>query len=224
MILNEDFFNDIEIKDEDLTNDEPKTPRELIEHKISESEMVLIIRIIYRDKFQDGRFNIWSRIERMMKRLEYMLNIYNINISEPFITYRPNFFYILRDKKIPDNYTLIQHKGCNLYFPENKLREYGPDKTIEEEYLELFVFLDKNVPVFKRAMSACNFAISLDKCIWKDVTNPKDDCFSWYKLYHIDDVDSSVIKSYFGYNSYINDDGYWIYKSVLNIVPEEVAE
>lgn len=54
MILNEDFFNDVEIKDEELTVEEPnlpveeynvKTSRELIEHKISESEMVLMIYI-----------------------------------------------------------------------------------------------------------------------------------------------------------------------------------
>ena len=51
MILNEDFFNDVEIKDEDLTIEVPakeyneKTSRELLEHKISESEMVLEIFI-----------------------------------------------------------------------------------------------------------------------------------------------------------------------------------
>ena len=52
MILNEDFFNDVEIKDEDLAAElqpieeyNEKTPRELIEHKISESEMVLMIYI-----------------------------------------------------------------------------------------------------------------------------------------------------------------------------------
>ena len=231
MILNEDFFNDVEIKDEDLTVEEPnptlkeyneKTSRELIEHKISESEMYLNIKTF---KFH-GQYNIWHIIERVMKRLKYMLDIYNISISEPFITYTGVGYGILKYKKFLDNYTIIQHKGCNLYFPEDKLREYGPDETIKNESLELFVFLDKKIPVFKTAKSAYNFLIGLDKCIWKDITDSEDECFRWCDFYDIDDVynGDGIISTYYNSNSYVTDDGSEIYKSVLNIVPEEVAE
>ena len=228
MLLNEDFFNDIEIKDEDLTAEVPveepaeesKTPRELIEHKVSESEMFLTIRIIH---FR-GEFDIWHRIERIMKRVKYMFDIYNINISEPFLTYKDVSFKILKDKEFPNNCTLIQHKGCNLYFPEDKLRKYEIDEVMNSE-LNLFVFLDKKIPVFKTARSAYNFAISLDKCLWKDVTDKKDN-FRWCDFYNIDNVynGDGIITTRSFENSYVTGDGNYIYKSVLNIVPEELAE
>ena len=235
MILNEDFFNDIEIKDDVLTAEEPaekyveqyneKTSRELIEHNMSESEMVLRIDIF---KFPE-EFDIWHRIECMMKRLKYMLNIYNINISEPFVTYRHLYFDILKHKQFPDkkyDYTIIQHEGCNLYLPEDKLREHGPDKVImDEPYEVLFVFLDKKLPVFKTAMSAYNFVIGLDECFWKDVTDPKGECFRRCGFYDINDVYmTGSINSYSDNNSYVNNDGNQIYKSVLNIVSKELAE
>ena len=228
MILNEDFFNDIEIKDEDLTVEQPieeyneKTSRELIEHKISESEMVLMIYIDL-DQFH-GQYNIWHRIEHIMKRLKYMFNIYNINLSEPFITLSSISYKILKYKEYPVDYTIIQHEGCNLYFHEDEFREYGPDKVILDGDLKLFVFLDKKLPVFKTARSAYNFAINLDKCLWKDVTNPKDECFISCNFYGINDVYTDVINSFASSNSYVNNDGTQIYESVLNIVPEELAE
>ena len=223
MILNEDFFNDIEIKDEDLTAEQPKTSRELIEHKISESEMFLMIYIDL-DQFHE-LYNIWHRIERIMKRVKYMFDIYNINISEPFLTYRDVSFKILKDKEFPDNYSLIQHGGCNLYFSKDELREYGLDKVIMNRELELFVFLDKKLPVFKTARSAYNFALNLDKCIWKDITNPKNECLYWYDLYNINDVHNSsgLIRSYADSNSYVNDIADMIYRSVLKLVPEELG-
>ena len=221
MILNEDFFNDIEIKDEDLTVEQSKTPRELLEHKMSESEMVLMINIF---KIREG-FDIWYRIKRMMKILKYMFNIYNINISEPFLTYTEDVFDILRYKKFPDDYTIIQHKGCNLYFEESALRKYGPDKVIMKDVPYLFVFLDKKIPVFTTARSAYNFVNNLNKCIWRD-PNYDDGCFSWYGLYNINDVyfEHWLINGYSFSFSYINNDGTWIYNSVLNIVPKELAE
>ena len=233
MILNEDFFNDVEIKDDDLTAEEPveepdkeyneKTSRELIEHKISESEMVLMIDII---DFH-GQFDIWHRIECMMKRLEYMFNIYNINISEPFITYNKLSFDILIHKKIPDkkdNYIIIQHKGCNLFFPENKLREYGPDETIRDEMLELFVFLDKKIPVFKTARSAYNFLIGLDKCLWKDATKKVD--FRWCESYDIDNVHKNgrTILTHSWENTYVNDYARNIFYNIIRLVPEELGK
>ena len=237
MILNEDFFNDVEIKDEDLTVEEPaekpteeyneKTSRELIEYKMSESEMLLFISIMYPENF-----NIWRRIERVMKRLKYMFDIYNINInlSEPFIMYASISSDILKDKEFPDkkdNYTIIQHEGCNLYFPEDKLRKYGPDKTVKDEVLKVLVFLDKKVPVFKTARSAYNFAINLDKCFWKDNTDSGNECFYSYGLYNINKNKicngGKVIESYSFNNSYVNDYAIWIYNGVLNIVPKEVA-
>ena len=202
MILNEDFFNDIEINDEVLTDDEPveepakeyneKTSRELLEHKMSESEMILMI---YIDTYYFNKpFDIWHRIERIMKRLKYMFDIYNINLSEPFITYGGiGSINILEDKKIPDNYTIIQHEGCNLYFPERKLRIYEPDEIITKRDYDLFVFLDKKLPVFKTARSAYNFLIGLDKCLWKDVTDPKDERFRNCDFYYIND-DPEIIK------------------------------
>ena len=235
MILNEDFFNDIKIKDEDLTTEVPnlthkeynvKTSRELIEYEISESEMVLKILI----NFFNGKCNnICHRIERIMKRVKYMFDIYNINISEPFITYSDISFEILKDKKFPNknaNYILIQHEGCNLYFPEDKLRTYGPDETVKDDIFEAFVFLDKKLPVFKTAKSAYNFLIGLDKCLWKDVTDPKDECFRWCNFYDIDNVyvNKQIIETFCDSNSYVNDDATRMYKSVLNIVPEELAE
>ena len=228
IILNEDFFNDVEIKDEDLTIEEPakeyneKTSRELIEHKMSESEMVLMIHI--NTSCYHIQFNIWHRIERIMKRLKYMLNIYNISISEPFLTYKDDSRKILKDKKFPDDYTIIQHKGCNLYFPECRLREYEPDQIINDVDLELFVFLDKKISVFTIARSAYNFAISLDKCIWKDVTNFNDDCFRWYKLHNINKIsnNSEIIESHFDSNRY--DGAIFIYKSVLHLVSEELSK
>ena len=230
MILNEDFFNDIEIKDEDLTVEKPnqtlkeyneKTSRELIEHKISESEMVLFISIECPENF-----NICHRIERIMKRVKYMFDIYNINISEPFLTYRKLSFKILKDKEFPDNYTIIQHEGCNLYFPEDELREYGADETIRNESLNLFVFLDKKIPVFMTARSAYNFAVSLDKCIWKDVTNPKYDCFCWYDIYNINDIyyGGAVIESFADNNSYVTDNAIKIFETIIRLVPEELAK
>ena len=166
---------------------------------MSESEMVLTIRINY---FY-GDFDIWHRIERIMKRVKYMFDIYNINISDPFLMCNS----ILNYKYFPDNYTIIQHKGCNLYFPEDELREYGPDKVIMKKILEVFVFLDKKIPVFKTAMSVYNFAVRLDKCIWKDITNDRFGCFNWYGLYNINDVYTDVINSFASSNSYINNDG-----------------
>ena len=234
MILNEDFFNDIEIKDEDLTDEEPnlteepakeyneKTSKELLKHKISESEMVLMI---YIHGF-NGEFDIWHIIERIMKRLKYMFNIYNINLSEPFITDGDTSFDILENKNFPFFYTIIQHEGCNLYFPERKLREYELDE-IMNDYLELFVFLDKKIPVFKTARSAYNFLIGLDKCLWKDITDSINDCIRWCDIYDIDNVNidngDEIISTYS--NSYIhNDDATKMYKSVLNIVPKKVAK
>ena len=237
MILNKNFFDDIEIKDEDLTTEEPnlilkeynkKTSRELIEHKMSESEMVLVIHI---NQFNRECNNIWRRIEHIMKRLKYILDIYNINInlSEPFITYSYISFDILKYKFFPnknDNYTIIQHEGCNLYFPEDRLREYGPDKVIMEEYLDLFVFLDKKIPVFKTARNAYNFVIGLDKCIWKDITDYDDECFEWYDLYNINDIyyGSKVTGSFSDNNSYVTDNARVIFETIIRLVPEELAE
>ena len=236
-ILNESYFDDIEVKDEDLTDEEPdltlkeyneKTSKKLIKSKISESEIVLMIEIHM--KYFKGQFNIWHRIERIMKRLKYMFNIYNINLSEPFITYEEISYQILKNKKFPDkeeNYTIIQHEGCNLYFPEDKLREYGPDKTLKNGVPKVLVFLDKKLPVFKTARSAYNFLIGLDKCLWKDITVLKDDCFRWCDFFY--DIDNAyngneIFTTFSFKNSYIHNDGTWIYDNVLKLVPEELAK
>ena len=226
MILNEDFFNNVEIKDDDLTVEQPveeyneKTSRELLEHKISESEMILEIYIT--DNFH-GQYNIWHRIEHILKRLKYMFDIYNINLSEPFITYERVYQEMLEDKTFPDDYTIIQHKGCNLYFPEDELREYEPDKILDKKELKLFVFLDKKIPVFKTARSAYNFVNNLNKCIWKDVTDFNGECFNWYGLYKRNDFDYDVNVIGDSCIFYINNYADNMFDSIIKIVSEEVG-
>ena len=229
MILNEDFFNDIEIKDEDITTEEPNLPaiepnkntlRELIEHNMSESEMFLWIRI---NLFYNP-VNIWHRIKRIMKRLKYMFDIYNINLSEPFLTHDIVYLKKLKDENFSDDYTFIQHEGCILYFPEDELRKYGPDGVVMDEELNLFVFLDKKVPVFTTARSAYNFINNLNKCIWKDAANQYEyECFEWYDFYNnINDLDAVFGIHYM--KLYENDNADNMFNSIKKLVPEEVAE
>ena len=229
MILNEDFFNDVEIKDEDLNAEEPnltvgepneKTLRELIEHNMSESEMFLWIRI---NLFYNSA-NIWHRIKRIMKRLKYMFDIYNISISEPFLTYDVVYLKKLEDENFSDDYTFIQHEGCILYFPEDELKKYGPDGAVMDEELNLFVFLDKKIPVFTTARSAYNFVNNLNKCIWKDATNQyENECFEWYDFYNnINDFDAMFGIRYV--NLYENDNADNMFDSIKKLVPEELAE
>ena len=183
--------------------------------------MILVISI---DTFAFHiQFNIWHRIECVMKRLKYLFGIYNINLSESFLMYEDVSLRILKNKKFPVNCTLIQHEGCNLYFPEDELRKYGPDKVIMKKYLKLFVFLDKKLPVFNRARNAYNFLIGLDKCLWKDITDPKNDCFDRCDLYNINELHYNLIGSLSESNSYVNDSGREIFYNIIRLVPEELG-
>ena len=231
MLLNEDFFDDIEIKDEDLTAEEPiltaiepneNTLRELLKHKITESEMFLWIRI---NLFYNP-VNIWHRIKRIMKRLKYMFDIYNINLSEPFLTYDIIDLKQLEDEKFSDDYTFIQHDGCILYFPKDELRKYGPDGAVMDEELNLFVFLDKKIPVFKTARHAYNFVNNLNKCIWKDATNQYEyEYFEWYDFYNnINENDLYPVCGIHYVKLYENDNADNMFDSIKKLVPEEVAE
>lgn len=93
MRLNEDFFDDIKIKDDDLKSDniyvnarqpDDKTLiKDMFSRYSSQMEFQFDTNLYY--SFDaDTNYYFWDSVEHMLKRLNYMLATYDIKHSEPF--------------------------------------------------------------------------------------------------------------------------------------------
>lgn len=158
MFINEDYFNDVEINDEDVTADDnninDNDAKALNNHLTSKYKQCIIIKLNTLSDYDfeeiDNRY-----ISPIIKRLQYLFNVYDIE-----------FEYILRDETNPDDfmynrayiYDLGNHKVFSFY---NKEEYY------ERDCDELNIVLYLNLPDFNYKDSY-NFIDRIRYAVWKN--------------------------------------------------------
>lgn len=168
-IINEDYFNDVEIKDEDVTaagndsydNNDNKcyAAKALDNHLTSKYKQCIIIKLNALSEYNFEEIDN-QYISPIIKRLQYILHVYDIEYE-----------YILRDDSNPDEgmfiyniayiYDLGKHKVFSLYNNE----EY-----YEIECDELNIVLYLNLPDFNYKDSY-NFIDRILYAVWKNEHN-----------------------------------------------------
>ena len=176
MILTEDYFDDIEIKDSDLednsstlsnTASEPDDAKLLLKHRFSEySSFIEIFMNTYPYAPFDvyTNYSFWNSAERMIKRLNYMLDVYGIKHSEPFFVQERDWISDICYNGEINGYHMLDFK--------KKYRIVAPvgienPRTIRHTDIVMVVFFD--LPVFKTVKSGYKFIYNLSNSIWKDL-------------------------------------------------------
>lgn len=230
MILTEDYFDDIEIKDSDLednssafsnTANEPDDAKLLLKRRFSEySSFIEIFMNTYPYAPFDvyTNYSFWNSAERMIKRMNYMLDTYEITHSEPFfmqdrdwmsdICYNGeiNGYHILDFKK---KYRIVAPVG--IQNPE----------SIRRTDIVIVVFFD--LPVFKTVKSGYKFIYNLSNSIWKDMNRK----FFHYRIRRIVYHKPTEIVSDFKFKEgYMTLKGKTIHlkRNLTNLVPEHAQE
>ena len=197
MILNENFFDDIEIKDDELNSeselytDDSKDAKSLIKDMFSSYKQCLCFR--FSTPFDENRcsqnFDVWNLFDKtnkwhffrnQIKRVCNVFDVYDIKYSEPFFCTmfdwidirRKNFYGDLDIINIENNKVIVYADNIKLY----------KHLTVENE-LNVTMFID--LPVFNSAKSAYGFLYRMAnslRCMCND-----DAVF----VYHIDKNDQS---------------------------------
>lgn len=144
MILNEDYFDDLEIKDEHIIDDindvdEPMHKLTLEEVKKIPEQYNHCIAIVIKKINRDTTFFQTSLIPRIFKRLDTIFELYDIEHSE----------YVLTSwGRMKDCDTIVEFGDYQLF-----CEEYEEDKFINDTYKELYIYAYVNYPKFtyKRA-------------------------------------------------------------------------
>lgn len=162
MFINEDYFNDVEIKDEDVTADDNNIndkkyndAKALDNYLTSKYKQCIIIKLDTLSSCYDFEEIDNQYISPIIKRLQYLLNVYDIEYE-----------YILRDETEPDDfkynnnayiYDLGKHKVFSFY----DMEEY-----YESVCVELNIVLYLNIPDFNYKDSY-NFINRICYAVWK---------------------------------------------------------
>lgn len=167
MLLNEDYFKDIEITDEDIINDDSakstgndtQNPELLKQRLISSYQKCIKVRYsCNRNPITVNEF--FTVLHKILKRIHYVLDLYNAEYE----TY-------LADSTIGySNFNKMHIYNINGY---NVLSTYKTEKRLKKEWndgLNIIIFV--NFPAFSYKQ-AYNFCTALTNSLWKDFQVPE---------------------------------------------------
>ena len=162
MIINEDYFDELEIKDEDIVVDdtldveEPEQEHELTLdefHKLPEQyNQEIIIRIDIVDSTDsDTTFFQTSLIPRITKKLDTIFEMYDIEHSQ----------YVLVSNYDAEDYDTVVKFGNYQLF----CKKYNKDSYINDTYIQFYIQVFVNYPKFnyKRAFRFLYTVLNLYK-------------------------------------------------------------
>ena len=144
MILKEDYFDDLKLTDDDIESsddnyntdtDDYANPKEYYKAMSSKynSYMFLGIKDIKIDIDNDilTDSELWTdKIPRMLKRLSYMFDLYEIEYSKPVVS-EPDYYIhdFIQNIQIEINYcNFFDFYGYKLFLEEEKLEHYQNDE------------------------------------------------------------------------------------------------
>ena len=184
MILNEDYFDDIEITDDDIessdsiaisNNNEYATPEEWFADM--KSRYTHCINIHYMKNYFDNERQTRQAIEYILIRVKYMFDVYGIEYSES----------TLQDSAL--NYFADSYKDCN-FLDFYGLKLITRCESIDDEELKsLIIFF--NLPVIRSYKSACVFSNNIMKCLWNSLYENRIDCFYIWELKRINSYNTN---------------------------------
>ena len=167
MILNEDFFDDIEIKDDDLKSGNPelytddrKDAKSLLKDMFSSYKQCLRFDFstpfdenIYKDSWDlFDKTNKWHFFRNTIRRVCRVFDAYGIKYSEPLFCTMYDWYDIKR-KYLYINLDIIDIENNKVLVDADKIKLYKHLPT--ENGLNIFMFID--LPVFNSAKSAYRF-------------------------------------------------------------------
>ena len=170
MILNEDFFDDIELKDDDLktdsesglyTNDDDnKDTKTLIKNMFSSYKQCLCLK--FATPFDENRHtsfwnlfdktNKWDLFRNTIRRVCRVFDAYGIKYSEPFFCTKLDWYMISKD---PDDDLDIINIENNKVLIKSVYSIKLYKRLPTENGLNVFMFID--LPVFNSAKRAYRF-------------------------------------------------------------------
>ena len=208
MLLNEDYFDKIEITDDDITSPDTEdtaeyaNPEEWFADMKSKYGHFLRIRIEEKDIIHKDY--IWkSKVPHLLRNLQYVLDVYDIDYSQPTIQ---DYTIMYCD----DNYI-----ACNFIDLHNykliSFRKSLADFKRSSDYLYIVMFF--NLPKVRSYKEVCQFAGSIIKPI---MTN--DDYKAFVPIFEIQNIDRTRKVLIHG----INTMEYNFTKYQNNPIPDEV--
>ena len=170
MILNEDFFDGIELKDDDLktdseselNTDDNKDAKTLLKDMFSSYKQCLCFR--FSTPFDENRHtsvwnlfdktNKWDLFRNTIRRVCNVFDVYayDIKYSEPFFCINPDWYEIIH-KRSNINLDIINIENNKLIVNTDIIELYK--NLSPKDVLYAFMFID--LPVFNSAKSAYKF-------------------------------------------------------------------
>ena len=167
MLLNEDYFDKIEITDDDIDSPdsdtaEYATPEDWFNSIQTKYDCFLSINIKKKDVPILTDDELWShQIQKLIKRFQYILNIYGIDYSEPTIQDSPDW-YILDNYKTCNFIDFHQYKLISDYKTIPELSKYN----LATIWIKIVYFV--NLPKVKTYNAVCQFIHNITKQLWKN--------------------------------------------------------
>lgn len=171
MRLNEDFFDDIEIKDDDLKSDSiyvnagQPNDKTLIKDMFSRYSSQMEFQFdtnLYYSFDADTNYDFWNSVEHMLKRLNYMLDTYNIKHSEPFFfSKRRIWSAVISNPADTSDYHILDFNNHKVIAPVGIKKP----ESIQSSFFAVVVFF--NLPVFKTVKTGYRFFYNMINSIWK---------------------------------------------------------
>ena len=170
MILNEDYFDDIEITDDDIdisNNNEYATPEEWFMDMKSKYTHCIEIPLS-----QDYQWK-WD-LQLILKRLFYVFDTYGIEYSEPILQE-----YAKRNFR--NNYSKCNFINYNKY---KLILNYKTLEDVNNSDNDISVVIFFNLPEVKTYKSVCKFVSSILSYIQNDMI--KDLTFGYFLVWNFD--------------------------------------
>ena len=161
MRLNEDYFDDLKLTDDDIessdgiANDNYHSPEEWYIDMKSKYSHCLVISVC--ELTEPDTLSV--KVPNVFKKLKYMFDMYGIEHSEPVFQDEDDYYHYAVDN--------ILGKYRKSYF-----LDYHGFKMITQEDLKnyeyMFIFIYFNLPNAHSYTTACNFIRNITKCIWSN--------------------------------------------------------
>ena len=160
MILNEDYFNDLEITDDDIAdNTVPIDTDAFFEQMSSEYTHILTITTDIRKPFQND--DLWKSVSHLLKRVEYLLDTFGIRHSKPLGALSEDWYNVICTFNIPENYGFIDFKGTRIF----SRHKYMDEMLNDDDFVKLIVFID--FPELKSPDKAFKIICNLTKSVYR---------------------------------------------------------
>lgn len=164
MLINEDYFKDIEISDNDIydsentVTDNEYDPESLFNYLTSRYShcMTICVRTVGEQDIYKVE-KLWENLSQLFKRLNYLLNLYGIEYSEPIFLDKKRLRMCYKNY---NKFKIFDFKGFKVITIQSHLT-IGTLNTI---YPTIYF----NLPEFNTLKNAYKFIVNLTKIIWYD--------------------------------------------------------